>query len=147
MAATLEELAEALAAAEQGSAGKSTSVRLPADLHRAVLLATELGMDESFTSALTEALRQRVDAFLRRQALAEHFRMFPADIPRLADVAMLRVEGTDHPAASHPDLVTQAASWVERQKPNWAVTGAVDEAVDEVLGYVEMLAAGVGGSS
>ena len=51
MASTFEELIEALSAAEDVEGSKATSVRLPEALHRAVLLATELGMDESFTAA------------------------------------------------------------------------------------------------
>ena len=119
-------------------------MRLPEALHRAVLLATELGMDESFTAATNRALRERIDDFVRRQALAEHFSKFPADVPRLADVAKRRVHGSDHPGVSHPELIEGAAAWVQQRRPEWAMTGAVDGAVDEVLGYVEMLASGVG---
>jgi hypothetical protein len=144
MATTLEELLEALAAAEELEGSRATSVRLPEALHRAVLLATELGMDESFTAATSRALRNRLGEFVRRQALAEHFSKFPADVPRLADVAKRRVQGSEHPGASHPELVDEAAEWVEQRRPEWALSGAVDDTVDEVLGYVEMLAAGVG---
>jgi hypothetical protein len=144
MAGTLEELVEALTTAEEVEGSKATSVRLPEALHRAVLLATELGMDESFTAATNRALRERIDDFVRRQALAEHFSKFPADVPRLADVAKRRVHGSDHPGVSHPELIEGAAAWVQQRRPEWAMTGAVDGAVDEVLGYVEMLASGVG---
>jgi hypothetical protein len=54
------------------------------------------------------------------------------------------VRGSEHPGASRPELIEEAAAWVEQRRPEWAVTGAVDDTVDEVLGYVEMLAAGVG---
>jgi hypothetical protein len=138
---TLEELIEALSTAEDADGSKATSIRLPEALHRAVLLATELGMDESFTAATSRALRDRLDDFVRRQALAEHFSKFPADLPRLADVARRRVQGSDHPGGSRPELIEEAAAWVERRRPEWAVSGAVDDTVDEVLGYVEMLAA------
>ncbi|MGH9243445.1 MAG: hypothetical protein ACRD29_03830 [Acidimicrobiales bacterium] len=119
-------------------------MRIPESLHRAVVLATELGMDESFTAATTGALTDRLRAFVRRAALAEHFHQFPSDVPTLAAVAHRRVRGSDHPAASRPELIDQAAAWVAEQRPDWARTGAVDETVDEVLGYVAMLAAGVG---
>lgn len=144
MATMLEELVEALAAAENSEELKATSVRLPEALHRAVLLATELGMDESFTAATSRALRERLGDFVRREALAEHFSQFPADLPRLADVASRRVRGSEHPGASRPELIEEAAAWVEQRRPEWALTGAVDDTVDEVLGYVEMLVAGVG---
>jgi hypothetical protein len=144
--ATMEELLEALAATEEAGELRATSVRIPEALHRAVLLATELGMDESFTAATSRALSDRLHAFVRQQAIAEHFRAFPADLPRLAAVAHRRVRGSGHPGATRPDLVDEAAAWVEKRRPDWAVTGTVDETVDEVLGYVEMLAAGVGRS-
>jgi hypothetical protein len=101
-------------------------------------------MDESFTAATSRALRERIGAFVRRQALAEHFSKFPADVPRLVDVAKRRVQGSEHPGVSHPGLIEEAAAWVEQRQPGWALSGAVDETVEEVLGYVEMLAAGVG---
>jgi hypothetical protein len=146
MATTLEELLEVLAAAEEPDVSRATSVRLPEALHRAVLLATELGMDESFTAATSRALWERITDFVRRQALADHFSKFPADLPRLADVAKRRVHGSDHPGVSHPELIEEVAAWVDQRRPEWAVAGAVDDTVDEVLGYVEMLAAGVGRS-
>ena len=144
MATTLEELLEALAAAEEQEGSRATSVRLPEALHRAVMLATELGMDESFTAATSRALRNRLGEFVRQQTLAEHFSKFPADVPRLADVAKRRVQGSEHPGTSHPELVDEAAGWLEQRRPEWALSGAVDDTVDEVLSYVEMLAAGVG---
>jgi hypothetical protein len=75
--------------------------------------------------------------------LAEHFRRFPADVPDWPP-GQARVHWSDHPGASHPEVVDEAAAWVEQRRPEWALTGAVDETVDEVLGYVEMLAGGVG---
>jgi hypothetical protein len=144
MITTLDELIQVLNIAEEAEGSKATSVRLPETLHRAVLLATELGMDESFTAATSRALRERIGDFVRRQVLAEHFTTFPTDLPRLADVAKRRVQGTDHPGVTRPELIEEAASWVEQRRPEWAISGAVDDTVDEVLGYVEMLAARVG---
>lgn len=141
---TLDELIEALAAVDQVEGSKATSLRIPEALHRAVVLATELGMDESFTAATSRALADRLRVFVRRTALAGHFSQFPEDLPTLAAVARRRVRGSDHPGASRPDLIDETAAWVEQRRPDWAVTGAVDETVDEVLGYVEMLVAGVG---
>jgi hypothetical protein len=148
MAATLAELLEALAAVKESATegSRATSVRLPEALHRAVLLATELGMDESFTAATRRALQDRTADFVRRRALAEHFSEFPADLPRRGDVAKRRMQGGDHAGARRPQLVEEAAAWVEQPLPAWAVTGAVDDTVDQVLHYVEMLSAGVGRS-
>jgi len=83
-------------------------VRLPEAIHRAVLLATELGMDESFTAATSRALRERMGDFVRRQALGDHFTKFPADLPRLADVAKRRVNGSDAIACAAPQGDTSA---------------------------------------
>lgn len=143
----LDDLVDApgdLDAAAGGTGGTmATSLRLPEALRRAAQLATEMGMDESFTTATTRALAERIRAFARREALAQHFRRFPGDGPSLAAVTLRRVRGTDHPATHRPDLVDEVAAWVEGEQPGWA-TGAVDETVDLVLGYVTMLAAGVG---
>lgn len=133
-------LMDALSAVERSAEVRATSVRIPEGLHRAVLLATELGMDESFTAATSRALEDRLRTFVRRRALAEHFAAFPTDLPTLAAVCHRRVRGSGHAGESHPDLVDEAAAWVEQRRPEWAVTGAVDEAVDEVLGHVELLA-------
>lgn len=124
---------------------RATSVRLPEAVHRAALIATELGMDESFTVATSRALTERIVAFARREALAQHVQRFPEDSPTLADVVHRRARGTEHSAARRPELVADVADWVERTSSDWLTSGAVDEAVDLVLGYVEMLAAGVGG--
>ena len=57
----------------EGGQAKATSVRIPEALHRAVLVATDLGMDESFTAATVRALSDRLQAFARQRAIAEHF--------------------------------------------------------------------------
>lgn len=139
-----DELVDALMTAESAGETLATSVRIPKALHRAVALAAELGMDESFTAATNRALSERVRAFVRQRALAEHFAGYPADVPTLAAVARRRVQGSDHPGAARPDLIDAVAAWVSGRRPDWALTGAVDEAVDDVLAHVELLAAGVG---
>lgn len=70
----LDDLFAALAelADSQGET-KATSVRQPAALRRAAQVATELGMDESFTAAANRALEERIRVFARQQALATHF--------------------------------------------------------------------------
>lgn len=141
----LDHLIDALAELDRSPApAKATSLRLPDALHRAALIATELGMDESLTAATTRALTERVHAFARSRALAQHLDRFPADRPSLAAVVRRRVSGSDHPAATRPDLVAAVAEWVERRVPDWPVAGAVDETVDLVLDHVAMLASGVG---
>lgn len=129
--------------AESRGETKATSVRQPAALHRAALVATELGMDESFTAAANRALEERIRGFARQQAFATHFERFPADRPRLAAVTLRRVAGSGHPAERHPDVVEAVAEWVEGREPDWMLI-SVDETVDQVLRHVEMIAAGVG---
>lgn len=140
----LDDLFEALAelGSSQGET-KATSVRQPAALHRAAQVATELGMDESFTAAANRALEERIRAFARQRALAAHFERFPEDRPRLAEVALRRVAGTGHPAEHHPEVLEAVADWVEGREPDWVLVAA-DDTVDQVLRHVEMIAAGVG---
>jgi hypothetical protein len=143
----LDDVFEALAELAEGSGElKATSVRQPAALRRAAEAASELGMDESYTAATNRALEDRVRAFARQQALTAHFERFPADRPRLADVALRRVQGTEHPAAGHPEMVETVAEWLESHEPDWMMAAA-DETVGAVLHHVWMLAEGVGVSS
>ncbi len=140
----LDDLFAALAElADPRGETRATSVRQPAALHRAAKVATELGMDESFTAAANRARAERIRAFARQQALATHGERFPEDRPRLATVALRRVAGTGHPAEQHPDVVEAVAEWVEGRDPDWMLV-SVDETVDQVLRHVEMIAAGVG---
>lgn len=141
MAATLDDVMAALAAADSRAEPVSVVVRLPEPLHRAVVLATELGMDESFTAATAMALRERAAQFARGRALAEHFRKFPSDIPDLAEVAIHRAQGTGHPVTSHPHLAEEAAELIESRHPSWATDGDVDDTVDAVLALADVLAA------
>jgi hypothetical protein len=55
--------------------------------------------NEQFGSQPKSIQRRRL-VFVRQQALAEHFSKFPADVPRLADVAQRRVRGSDHPGVA-----------------------------------------------
>jgi hypothetical protein len=141
--ATLEELLEVMdeLAETPRREAKATSMRLPVALQRATALAVELGMDESVTAAMSNALLERVQAFARREALAAHFAAFPADVPALGDVVARRIDGLDHPAAQRPDLVELAVAHAEHRWGRWTVTGSVDDAVDLVLVLVEVLAA------
>ncbi len=143
MAATLEELFEALGGLAEDGPLQSTSLRLPKALHEALVIATELGMGSSVSAATREALADRIRDFARQAAFKAHFSTFPDDTPRLAAVAKRRVSGTDHPAANHPRLVDEVAAEIERRQPDWALM-ALDGTVDDVLAYVELLAAGVG---
>ena len=144
MGATIEELFKALGDLEEGGPLQATSLRLPKALHEALSIATELGMDASVSAATREALTERIRGFARQAAFSStHFAAFPDDTPRLAEVAKRRVSGTDHPAAAAPGLVDEVAAEVERRRPDWACT-ALDDTVDDVLAYVELLAAGVG---
>lgn len=141
--ATIEELFRALGDLEEDGPLQATSLRLPKALHEALSIATELGMDASMSAATREALTERIRGFARQTAFSAHFAEFPDDTPRLAEVAKRRVSGTDHPAAAEPGLVDEVAAEIERRRPDWACT-ALDDTVDDVLVYVELLAAGVG---
>ncbi len=143
MGATLEELFEALGDLGEEGPLQATSLRLPKALYDALSIATELGMDSSVSAATREALVDRIRGFARQAAFNAHFAAFPDDTPRLAEVARRRVSGTDHPAAVEPGLIGEVAAEIERREPGWAFT-ALDDTVDDVLGYVELLVAGVG---
>lgn len=120
---------------------KATSLRIPAVLHRAVTIATDLGMAESFTAATTDALTDQVHAFARRKALVDHLGRFPQDEPDLDVVVRRRISGTDHAAVHDEQLTVDIARWYAEHHPDWATSGNVDEAVDHVLDLVEMLVA------
>lgn len=139
--ATLLELLTALSELDRDDARdiKATSVRMPDALHRSVAVATELGMAESFTAATNDALAWRVRAFARQKVLAEHLARFPHDQPELDAVVRRRVSGTDHPATRHEQLTIDAARRYAQRHPDWAVSGEVDQAVEQVLELVELL--------
>lgn len=136
----LDALLAALAEAEDGVApARATSLRLPEPVHRAVQLATDLGLDTSMTAVTTAALLARVSAFARAEAFVQHLAAHPEDEPVLADVAVRRVSGTTHPATRRPDLVARAATAVLARDPTWAREGRVDATVERVLDLVELL--------
>lgn len=135
----LGDLAEHVADLGEGDSTRATSLRLPARLHRAVVVATELGMDPSLTAATARALEDRVRGFLRQRALAEHVAAFPEDAPSLASVARRRVAGTDHPGGVRDDLLRRVADAVEAREPDWLLSGRTDATVDRVLDTVELL--------
>ena len=135
----LDRLLDALDEAERGTTvPRPTSLRLPEAVHRAALLATELGMDASLTSATSAALLERVRAFARGAAIAQHLARFPSDEPALADVALRRVSGTEHAAVERPGLVRAVADVIAAADPDWARSGRVDATVDRVLDGVEL---------
>lgn len=135
---TLDDLVAVLYGPDDEPA-RATSLRLPERVHRATSLATALGMDPSVTAATSEALLDRVHRFVREQAIAAHLRAFPQDQPPLSAVVARRVSGSDHPAATRPELVTAVADWYAARHPDWALSGRVDDAVDRVLEQVEFL--------
>ncbi len=112
----LDRLVTVLTLAERGEgATRATSLRLPDAVHEAAMLATELGMDPSLTAATSGALLDRVRRFVRTEALAGHLAAFPSDEPALADVALRRASGTEHPAASRPSSRSAFAPERERR--------------------------------
>lgn len=138
--ATLSDLAGIVAGLGVDDTTRATSLRLPAGLHRAAVVATELGMDPSLTAATASALEERVRGFLRQRALAEHVTAFPDDAPSLASVAARRVAGTDHPGAARAELLCRVADAVEAREPDWLLAGRTDVTVDRVLEAVELVA-------
>lgn len=139
---TFDRLLVALAEAEHGDeTTRATSLRLPEAVHRAAMLATELGMDPSLTAATSDALLGRVRRFARSRALADHLAAFPSDEPGLADVALRRASGSEHPATTNPSLVRAVAAIVAAEDPTWARSGRIDATVDRVLDGVGLLVA------
>ena len=138
----LDRLVAVLTLAERGEgATRATSLRLPVAVHEAAMLATALGMDPSLTAATSAALLDRVRRFVRAEALAGHLAAFPDDEPALADVVLRRASGSEHPAATRPDLVRAVAEVVVQRDPAWARTGRIDVAVDQVLDGVDLMVA------
>ena len=128
---------EASVGAAKGS--RATSVRLPEPVLRATAMAVEMGMDESMTAAMSQALLDRVMSFARGRGFAEHFVAYPDDVPRLVDVVARRLEGSGHVGEEHPDVVERLAAHFEREHPDWATSGALDLTVDMVIAAVEAL--------
>jgi Arc/MetJ-type ribon-helix-helix transcriptional regulator len=110
-----------------------TSVRLPGALRDAVRLAVAMGMDPNVNDAANQALRARLEAFVQRTALDEHYRSHPGVRPSLAETALALAELEASSLAATPRLIERAAAEVVRVRP--------DADADDVLLWAESLRA------
>lgn len=129
---TPSELARLLDNLDRGGASLVSSTRLPEALHDAVRAAVSLGMDVSANDAMSQALRDRVEAFSQRLSVESHIRRHPTARSSLADRAMAAARLDGDPLADQPELLAQAAKEVHERWPE--ATG------DDVLVYASALA-------
>lgn len=116
-----------------GGDAVGTSVRLPANLRDAAVVATELGLAESTTDLTVRGLRDLLEAFAQRAILDEHYRQHPDARPDLADIALATAELDGDPLAARPDVIRRAAEDVAALR--------TDPTSDDVLLYAAGLAA------
>lgn len=116
-----------------GGDAVGTSVRLPANLRDAAVVATELGFAESTTDLTVRGLRDLLEAFAQRAILDEHYRQHPDARPDLADIALATAELDGDPLAARPDVIRRAAEDVAALR--------TDPTSDDVLLYAAGLAA------
>ena len=113
---SLQDLVDALD--EQESPSRSTSVRQPAALQRALRMAVELGFASSANEGQNSSLRAQLEIFAHRRALDEHYAEHPEARPTLAEVA-LELARLDHDdLAEQPTLIAQAAQEVLTYRPD-----------------------------
>lgn len=112
----IERLTELLTASETASV--NTSMRLPAALHEAAVLAVaELGAAPTTTQLTTAALRGALEGILMNAAIEEHYAAHPDARPVLGDLAVAAAELDGHPLAASPDLLRQAAEELAARRP------------------------------
>lgn len=109
-----------------------TSIRIPANLRQAAVLAAELGFADSTSEITVEGLRERLTWSANQLILEQHFQEFPQARPSLAEVALATAELDDSPLRYRPDLIERAATEV------CAVKAGAD--ADDVLIYAAALA-------
>ncbi|MDN5860144.1 MAG: hypothetical protein L0H84_16140 [Pseudonocardia sp.] len=131
MDARLERLLDLLDSVETESVG--TSVRLPARLRDAAVVAAELGLISSTSELTTRGLRAELELVARRAVLEAHYEEYPRARPDLAEIAQMAAELHAHPLAGRPDLIRKAADDLARIVP--------DPSPAEVLAYAAGLAA------
>jgi hypothetical protein len=97
----------------------ATSVRLPAEIHAVARHAVDAGWASSITELIVAGLRRHLGALAAsalgdaaltevRSTLEEHYAAHPDARPPLTMVVRSAAELEGHPAAEHPDLITQA---------------------------------------
>jgi hypothetical protein len=118
--ASLDELLVLLDRADQAAGTDSvvTSMRMPAALRQALMVAVELGMDAHANEAANRALRARLEAFVERQGLEQHYRRNPGSRPSLAAVGQALAELDHDSLADQPELIEQASREVVVAKPD-----------------------------
>lgn len=110
----------------------NTSVRLPARLRDAAVLAAEMGLAGSTTELTVRGLRDALEAFAQQAVLDAHYRAHPAARPDLAEVTQAAADMDGNPLAARPELLRRAADAVQALKP--------DADPDDVLLYAAGLA-------
>jgi hypothetical protein len=95
-----------------------TSIRQPAALREALRVAVDLGMDSTVNDATVRAVRDRLEAFAQRAALAAHYARHPEARPSLAELALAAAELDGDPLADEPALLRRAADEVVLVKPD-----------------------------
>ena len=129
----LEQLLQLLDRSSTETTG--TSVRLPANLRDAAVLAAELGLVESTSELAVRGLRHALEAFAQRAVLDAHYRAHPDAQPDLGEIALATAQLDDNPLAHRPDLVFRAAREIGKVK--------CDATPDDVLVYAAGIAAAV----
>jgi hypothetical protein len=116
-----------------GGEAVGTSVRLPANLRDAAVLATELGLADTTTDLTVRGLHDVLDGMAQRAILDEHYGAHPDSRPDLAEIALAAAALDGNPLASRPEVVRRAADEV--------VALRADPTPDDILLYAAGLAA------
>ena len=108
-----------------------TSIRMPAALREALRVAVDLGMDATVNDATIRAVRDRLETFAQRAALAAHYARHPEARPSLAELALAAAELDGDPLADEPAFLRRAADQVVAVRP--------DASSDDVLVWAAAL--------
>lgn len=129
----LDRLAALLLELDRDPTTVVTSVRVPRPLRDALGVAVELGYERSVNDALVRAARDRLGWMAQRHALDAHYEQYPWTRPTLTDLALATAKLCADPLHDEPELVAEAARFVEADRP--------DGTGDEVLLVARALAA------
>jgi len=80
-------------------------------------MAVEMGMDAHANEAANRAIRARLETFVQRAGLDEHYAAYPEVRPSLAQTAQALAEIDQDSLADQPELIEQAAREVVKAKP------------------------------
>jgi hypothetical protein len=96
----------------------NTSMRLPAPLREAAMIAVEeLGVASSTTTLTAQALRAVIETAVMDAALEAHYAQHPRARPSLAEVAQALAVQIGSVVADRPELVTAAAEQLAQRHP------------------------------